>query len=150
MKWLKVQRQEEPGSVGQKHPRMSSRHHCLMADYASTAASSSLSSMEAFFRSSAASSAPSFSCSSSASAEAEPLTAWFFWAGLRAASKVPFAPSPASSSASRRSISFCALATFYIMLAMYVWSRPHLHSPPWSCGPGHPSRTQASPSASQR
>jgi hypothetical protein len=105
--------------------------------YASAA--SSLSSSEAFLRSSAASAAASFSWSSSASAEALPLTAWFFCAGLRAVSVVPFAPS--SSSASRRSISFCALAMFYMIVSITLICEGFRYMPPWSCGPGRPSRT---------
>jgi hypothetical protein len=65
----------------------------------------SLSSMVAFSRSLAASSAASFSWEASAPALALPLVV-----GLRAFSVAPLA---VSASASRRSISACALATFY-------------------------------------
>lgn len=69
----------------------------------------------AFFKSSATSASAAFSCPSSASADTVPLTPAFSCAGLRAASKfaVPEVfESAALASASRRSISFCAFATF--------------------------------------
>lgn len=68
-----------------------------------------LSSMLAFSRSAAASAAASFSWASSAPALASPLAPCFSAAGFRPFSVVPWA---ASDSASRRSISACALAMF--------------------------------------
>jgi len=84
--------------------RLQSRQHFDMSFYDDAATSGcSLSSMVAFSRSLAASVAASFSWESSAPALALPLV------GLRPFSVAPLA---VSASASRRSISACALATF--------------------------------------
>ena len=80
---------------------------------------STLSSINAFFRSSVTSAAASFSCACSASAEASPFTPWLTIAGFLAESRVrrlfdeegvEFSDSLAS--ASRRSISFWAFSMF--------------------------------------